>query len=235
MTTPVFTPIENTNSIEELQPSLSFPIQFVQTVSFAGMYWALNYASQYVRPDSLTAVFYAYAGVIITTLFSNLAAIYVATMTVHTGMNWVVGLFYQYHTSNALSCFLGIYEMGFIILNLVWAGSTSFIGYYMAFQMWNYIVAIEKKNITLKPDEGIKYLTLGIEMSIAAWIAGLALGEQATRTIFFFDIYPAALTTTGESMMFDLAYHSFSSLVVYIAMSAISLGGYWIGFGWMDN
>mgnify|MGYP003338002762 CR=1 FL=1 len=101
--------------------------------------------------------------------------------------------------------------------------------------MWNYIVAIEKKNMTLKPDEGIKYLTLGIEMSIAAWIAGLTLGEQATRTILFFDSYPAAITTTGESMMFDLAYHSFSSLVVYIAMSAISLGGYWIGFNWMDN
>ena len=50
----------------------------------------------------------------------------------------------------------------------------------MAYQMWNQIVAIENKNITLTPDEGIKYLTLGMEMAIGAWIAGLALGEQAT-------------------------------------------------------
>jgi len=207
----------------------------MNTVGFAGTYWALNYASQYVKPDSLTAVYYAYAGVIITTLFSNLAAMYVAVKTVSAGMDWTKGLFYQYHTSNALSCFLGIYEMGFIILHLVWSQSISFIGYYMAYAMWNYIVAIEKKNITLKPDEGIKFLTLGVEMAIAAWIAGLGLGEQTTQTIGYFDLYPTASTTTGESMMFDLAFHSFSSIVVYIAMSAISLGGYWIAFNWMDN
>jgi len=104
----------------------------------------------------------------------------------------------------------------------------------MAYAMWNYIVAIEKKNITLTPNEGIKFLVLGCEMAIGAWISGLAIGEQTTHTIGFFDDYPTATTVTGEAMMFDLAYHSFTSIVIYVAMAAISLGGYWIAFNWMD-
>jgi hypothetical protein len=47
----------------------------------------------------------------------------------------------------------------------------------MAYAMWGYIVAIEKKNNTLDANEGIKFLVLGCEMAIGAWIAGLALGE----------------------------------------------------------
>lgn len=204
------------------------------SVGLAGTMWALHYSSEYVKPDNLTSIYYAYAGVIITTLFSNLAAIYVSTRTVEAGMDWAAGLFHDYHNNNALSCFLGIYEMGFIILNLVWSQSISFIGYYMAYAMWGYIVAIEKKNITLTPNEGIKFLVLGCEMAIGAWIAGLALGEQTTRTIGYFDDYPTASTETGESMMFDLAFHSFTSIVVYVAMASISLGGYWIAFNWLD-
>ena len=71
-------------------------------------------------------------------------------------------------------------------------------------------------------------------MAIGAWIAGLALGEQTSHTIGFFDAYPTAATVNGESMMFDLAFHSMSSLVVYVAMGAISMGGYWIAFNWMS-
>ena len=70
--------------------------------------------------------------------------------------------------------------MAFIIMHLVWANTISFSGYYFGYAMWNYIVAVEKKNITLTPNEGIRYLTLGVEMAIAAWIAGLALGEQVS-------------------------------------------------------
>lgn len=88
------TTIENTNAIEMMQPNLSFAVQFMDITGFAGTFWVLQYASQYVKPDSLTAVFYAYAGVIITTLFSNLAAMYVAVKTVSAGMDWTVGLFY---------------------------------------------------------------------------------------------------------------------------------------------
>lgn len=36
-------------------------------------------------------------------------------------------------------------------------------------------------------------------------------------------------------MMFDLAYHSFASLVVYTAMTVISYGGFWIAFSWLDK
>jgi|TARA_B110000977_G_C10928509_1_gene436114 hypothetical protein len=60
------------------------------------------------------------------------------------------------------------------------------------------------------------------------------MGEQAAHTVGWFDDYPTATTTTGESMMFDLAYHSFSSLVAWAAIALISIGGYWIAFNWMD-
>merc|ERR1711865_32467 len=128
---------ETYNAVEVIQPTMDFAVAFYNTIGIAGAMWALHYSPEYVKPDRLTAVYYAYAGVIITTLFSNLAAIYVSTKTVAVGMDFTAGLFKDYHTANALSCFLGIYEMGYIILHLVWSQSISFIGYYMAYAMWN--------------------------------------------------------------------------------------------------
>ena len=143
------------------------------TTGMAGAYWALHYSSQYVEADELTFTYYALSGVIITSLFSNLASIYVAVKTVDAGMDFTKGLFHNYHNNNALSCFLGIYEMGFIILNLVWSTSISFTGYYMALAMYQRIT----RKADLERDDGIKYLVLGLEMAAGAWIAGLALGE----------------------------------------------------------
>jgi len=108
----------------------------MDVIGIAGAYWALHYSSEYVKPDELTSTYYAFSGVIITTLFSNLASIYVAVKTVDAGMDFTRGLFNDYHTNNALSCFLGIYEMGFIILNMVWSTGISFTGYYMAYAMY---------------------------------------------------------------------------------------------------
>merc|ERR1712224_342334 len=141
---------------------------------------ALQYTAKYVKVDDESPVYNSYAGVIIAILFSNLAAMYVAVMTVHAGMDWIKGLFFQYHNANALSCFLGIYEMGFILLNFLWAQSISFLGYYMGYAMWNEIgkiQVVEKRNV--EPNDGMKFLILGMEMAVGAWIAGLALGEQA--------------------------------------------------------
>jgi len=203
----------------------------MDVIGIAGAYWALHYSSEYVKPNELTYTYYAFSGVIITTLFSNLASIYVAVKTVDAGMDFTRGLFNDYHTNNALSCFLGIYEMGFIILNMVWSTGISFTGYYMAYAMYKQVTRVAD----LGKNDGIKYLVLGLEMAAGAWIAGLALGEQAAQTVGYFDNYPTATTVTGESMMFDLAYHSLTSLVVYIAMTAISYGGYWIAFNWLDK
>ena len=79
---------ETANAVEALQPTMDFAVAFYDTIGIAGAMWALHYSSEYVKPDRLTAVYYAYAGVIITTLFSNLAAIYVSTKTVESGMDF---------------------------------------------------------------------------------------------------------------------------------------------------
>jgi|TARA_B110000977_G_C10928509_1_gene436113 hypothetical protein len=62
--------IEATNMIEAIQPNLDFGVMFADTVGVAGAFWALHYTAEYVKPDNLTAVYYAYAGVVIAALFT---------------------------------------------------------------------------------------------------------------------------------------------------------------------
>jgi hypothetical protein len=40
------------------------------SVGLAGTMWALHYSSEYVKPDNLTSIYYAYAGVVIAALFT---------------------------------------------------------------------------------------------------------------------------------------------------------------------
>ena len=103
------TTIEGVTAVLGLMPRWDAGLYFYGAVATASLFLILGNVAPYVKPDALSSSYYGYAGVIIAALFSNIAAMWLAVKVVYAGTNWISGLFYQYHTSNALSCFLGIY------------------------------------------------------------------------------------------------------------------------------
>ena len=85
--------------IPMLKPSMDPKMNFMDITGVAAWFYGLQYVEKYVKVDDHSPMYNAYAGVIITILFSNLAAMYLSVKTVEIGMDWAKknALFFLYH------------------------------------------------------------------------------------------------------------------------------------------
>merc|ERR1711981_195611 len=225
---------------------LSISSSLTSVVGIAASFIVFKLGAQYVKVNSLTPNFYAYAGDIVALLLSQLAAAYAGVKTIDAavGGSGSFKYYYQYAHKSDLGNWLGLYELLATLFFLTWTLGISILGYVEADMMWVKFEDMQKAGTTMTLLDGYKYLALGFIIGIGAWISGLALGDSCEELLGWYDNYNVGSEATnqngvrdsdGTSIVYDLSYHTVTLLYTYAAVSAIAVGGFVFGYLWLGN
>merc|ERR1711934_1345025 len=195
---------------------LSISSSLTSVVGIAASFIVFNLGAQYVKTNSLSPNFYAYAGDIAALVLSQLAAAYAAVKSIDAVLETAgsFSYYYQYAHKSSLGNWLGLYQLLAVLFFLTWSLAISLVGYVEADMMWVKFEDMQKTNHTMTELEGYKGLALGFIVGVGAWISGLALGDSATELLNFFDNYNTKSEGTeldatkadveGTSLTYDL-------------------------------
>lgn len=224
---------------------LSISSSLTSVVGIAASFIVFNLGAQYVKTNSLSPNFYAYAGDIAALVLSQLAAAYAAVKSIDAVLETAgsFSYYYQYAHKSSLGNWLGLYQLLAVLFFLTWSLAISLVGYVEADMMWVKFEDMQKTNHTMTELEGYKFLALGFIIGVGAWISGLALGDSAAELLGWYKNYNvgteayngATRDSDGTAIVYDLSYHTVTLLYTYGAVSAIAVGGYVFGYLWLGN
>lgn len=225
---------------------LSISSSLTSVVGIAASFIVFNLGAQYVKTNSLSPNFYAYAGDIAALVLSQLAAAYAAVKSIDAvlGTAGSFSYYYQYAHKSSLGNWLGLYELLATLFFLTWTLAISLVGYVEADMMWVKFEDMQKAGTAMTELEGYKFMALGFIIGVGAWISGLALGDSAAELLGWYKNYNVGSEATqqsgvrdsdGTAIVYDLSYHTVTLLYTYGAVSAIAIGGYVFGYLWLGN
>ena len=144
-----------------------------------------------------------------------------------------LGQYYtSYYDQTTLGDYLGGFELVTFLVYIVWIAGFSLAGNYLSLVMWLNIEANEDDTShvnKLTSIQGYKYLTVGILISLGAWISALGIGEQAGKLLSIFDAYSTSQDTTGSALFIDFNLHTIESIFNLFVLTTIAAGGYIVG------
>lgn len=115
---------------------------------------------------------------------------------------------------------------------MAWIATFSLAGNYLSLVMWLNIEANEdeKSHVNkLTTIQGYKYLTVGILISMGAFISALGIGEQSANLLSLFDSYVTSADLTGSAIFIDFNLHAIESIFNLFVLTTIASGGYIVG------
>jgi len=122
--------------------------------------------------------------------------------------------------------------MAALLTYMAWIATFSLAGNYLSLVMWLNIEANEdeKSHVNkLTTIQGYKYLTVGILISMGAFISALGIGEQSANLLSLFDSYVTSADLTGSAIFIDFNLHAIESIFNLFVLTTIASGGYIVG------
>ena len=209
------------------------------------------------------AEFLVWSGNLMALLVSLVSAAWVAVKAIDASISVIDGFAFTYRNDSALGSLMGLWEVGFILLWLGWSLLVTIFSFLVAILVIEQLrfretaVAAEKlgefglvlgTNVTFV--QGIKFFTLLSVLALGVWISGWTIADVADELLGWFDKYdtstdnegrmkksPFTEDATGTSIIFDVIFHSVTTLYSVFVLNSIMVGGYIFAFifGWFSG
>lgn len=191
----------------------------------AGMI-AFNVAAQYVKAEANTPQLYAYGGIAVEVIMTQMAAAMLGYATIYEVYNSARRAYYSYVHHSGLGNWMGLYQLVAYMFGMIFPAVMSLSGYVIgADLMWKVVEDMET-NGTLDQLQGYRMLAYGFMIGVSAWVATWGMIETIDELLPWFNTYNVASEATnngtrdadGTSITFDLSYHEVALVATYMCV-----------------
>ena len=190
-------------------------------------------------------------GTIMTLIMSLASSAYVAVKTIDASVSMTKGYYNVYGGWSEDGNLIGAWELGFVILWLLWSLVVTLLAYVTAADVIDYTMERAKAvyedgtlGTVATPVDAMKIFTLMMVLGFGTWLSAHTLGDSANELLSWFDQYDSktrsegtdtdtGLDTAGTAIGFDLIYHSITALYSYGVLSAFIIGAYVFAFNFL--
>jgi len=191
-------------------------------------------------------VFIIYAAVLVAMISNITASAYVATKTVDATISVSEGFAFVYRNSTRLGNMLGLWELIAFFMFMGWSMFVTLA----AFDSGSYVVdMLGARELAASKGkfggaatmvDAIKFFALLMVQTIAVWIAGASLGDNADELLDFFNHYDDNTATVDKEdasrpydqvpSEFDLLFHAITTAGAWVLYTFIMFAGYYFAF-----